>query len=79
VVLSIQYGLKLPWTSRPAPYRARRLFVPASWAAWTRYKVAAMTARGSLRRLSRAEAWSAPWVANAFVTNLRDAPRLFIN
>lgn len=38
-----------------------------------------MVAARSLRRLSRAEARLAPWVADAFVTNIPDHPCLVIN
>jgi len=37
-----------------------------------------MVARGSLRKLPHAAAQTAPWAANAFVTNLSNAPRLVI-
>jgi len=79
VIKSIQFGLKLPWLSRPTPYRARPLPLPVVWEAWALAKAESMVARGSLRKLTRAAARTAPWAANAFVTNLPDAPRLVIN
>lgn len=60
VVYTINYGLKLPWLARPAPYRARQLALPPIWEAWAGTKTGEMTHLGTVREPSPEEARRAP-------------------